>query len=203
MKYEEIEVGKTYLLRTNEKNVKYKEDTTKEVVVLNAEVGLLIYNEDEYKHWTEKHELPDVGLVVTNTNYGRLIYRTGEKIGYGFNRGKYEFLDNWSFVSNPTYWRKATKEEEEQFIELLKKEAERKGLHADSKIKECLVHGHKGKDWCAFGSVFTLEEGWNKNGCIFKGGEWATPLKNDLSEQIEELKEKAKELNLKITVTIE
>ena len=202
MKYEDIEVGKTYLSASKkEVLVKYKEDTTKEVVTLSQEVGILIYNQDDYKHWTEKHELPDVGLVVADD--GSLIYRTGKKSGYGFNRGKYENYDFWTFKSRPHDWRKATLAEKEQFIELLKKEAERRGLHADAKLKTCLANGENPKNNNGYTVNFLPYSAWNKNGRIFHNGEWAEPLGNDLSEQIEELKEKAKELNLKITVTIE
>ena len=202
MKYEDIEVGKTYLADGHTEVVKYKEDTTKEVVTLNQEVGILIYDQDQYERWTEKNNLPDVGLVVTNN--GSIIYRTGNKSGYGFTCGIYETSDFWTFKSRPHDWRKATQEEEQKFIELLKKEAERRGLGEDSKIKECLFGTPiNSTNKNNFQPDFTLREAWNKNGCIFQYGEWAEPLKNDLSEQIDELKEKAKELNLKITVTIE
>ena len=202
MKYEDIEVGKTYLEEGNERLVRYKEGTTKELITLNAVIGLLIHNENQYKHWTEKHGLPDVGLVVNKTG-GSLIYRTGEKSGYGFNRGIYEKSDFWTLKSRPHDWRKATQEEEQNFIELLKKEAERKGLGEDAKIKECFYNPLDAINNKSYEPNFNVKIAWNKHGCIFTDGEWATPLKNDLSEQIEELKNKAKELNLKITVTIE
>ena len=203
MKFEDIEVGKTYLSGPKEFLIKYKEDTTREVVSLNEFVGLLTHIENDYVNWTEKKEIPSVGLVV-NKKGGSLIYRTGEKSGYGFNhRGIYEKSDFWTLKSRPDFWRKATKEEENQFIELLKKEAERRGLHADAKLKTCLVHGENPQNNNGYKVNFLPYSAWNKNGRIFHNGEWAEPLKNDLSEQIEGLKEKAKELNLKITVTIE
>ena len=201
MKYEDIEVGKTYLSGPNERVVQYKEVITNQVAALHKSSGLLVYDEREYKNWTEKHELPDVGLVVYVGNTSYLIYRTGEKSGYGFSRGKYQIDIDWSFGVNPKIWRKATREESELFIELLKKEAQRKGLCEDVKIKECLWHKRKLKT--SSDPHFNITIAWNKNGCIFKDGEWAEPLKNDLSEQIEELKNKAKELGLKLNITVE
>ena len=200
MKYEEIEVGNTYVLGINEKLVKYKEDSTKEVVTSHSEIGLMVNTEDEYKHWTEKSDLPETGLLVhENSN---LIYRTGKDQGYGFNP-EYTISKSWSwtFESEPKKWRKATVEEEKKFIELLKKEAERRGLTENAKIKECLINGRVYSS--SFEPVFTNYRAWNTNGCIFRDGEWAEPGTNDLSEQIEQLKEKAKDLGLKLNITVE
>ena len=53
MKFEDIEVGKTYLASGKERLVKYKKDATKEVVTLKKVTKFLVYDEQEYEHWTE------------------------------------------------------------------------------------------------------------------------------------------------------
>lgn len=204
MKYEEIEVGKTYYGNGENRKVVFKHDKLQEVVAEFNDDFIAVFDSAEYEEWAEEIKLPSTGLLVSEN--GSLIYRTGGDYGYGFN--SYNEWDSgsgrWSFKSTPSIWRPATKEEEGTFIKLLKKEAERRGLFADTKIKKCLIYNQSDvvnkNNFELFADTHTV---WNKHGCIFNLGEWAEPLENDLSLQIEQLKQKAKELNLKITVTIE
>ena len=165
-------------------------------------------------------ELPAEGLVV-HKKLGSIVYRTSKATGYGFSKyGTFENYNDsstiWSFKHYPEDWRLPTPEEESKFIELLKKECERRGLYEDTKIKECLFQVNDpiintGHYWLCKNS----ESVWNKNGCIFDKGKFAEPLeeKEEILEEKEEtttLDDKIKELielgrskGLKINVTFE
>jgi predicted transcriptional regulator len=202
MKYKQIEVGKTYNDNGEKRKVVYKHDKLQEVVAEINHEHIDVFDNSQYEEWTEESELPSAGLLVSENEI--LIYRTGEKNGYGFNSDKEWDKGKWSFKSIPHKWRPATQEEEEKFIKLLKKEAERRGLFAATKIKECLIYNQSDVvNKNNFEPREFMDMIWNQHGCIFDSGEWTEPLEDELSLQIEQLKQKAKELNLKITVTIE
>lgn len=145
---------------------------------LNFSIG------EEFLEHKFPKKLPEEGLLVADD--GVLVYRTGEKSGYGFNlSGVYIDYYLWTFVSNPTYWKPATPEQKTKFVELLKKECEKKGLYEDTKLED------HAKD---FPSPGLLNQGkydweptcqmlWNKNGVIFYNGKFATPRKEELPEE--------------------
>ena len=214
MKYEEIKVGESYKSdEFSEMKVKLKHDELKEVVVSTyvKGLGIFIMTEDSYKHWKPfTPELPDEGLVVLKGNKNCIIYRTGKETGYGFRYGMYYIVEDensderWSFKSFAEKWRPATEEEESKFIDLLKKECERRGLYEDTKIKT-QADGSKSFNTVNYTLGFNLYSGYNINGLIFFKGKFAEPLEEDqtLDTKIKELINVGKEKGLKINVTFE
>ena len=159
---------------------------------------------DDTNFYEAIEKLPDEGLVVYKEE-DVIIYRTGEKTGYGFSRGKYKHDSDWSFGVNQKVWRAATEEEEDKFIELLKKECERRGLFEDTKIKASAHGGTNNINRFKFRITTALDSAYNKNGCIFHKGKFAEPLEETttLSDKITELIELGRSKGLKINVTIE
>lgn len=103
--------------------------------------------------------------------------------------GNYENLDGelgeWTFDGYIAQWRKATKQEEEIFIEMLKKECESRGLYEDTKIeKHADGTSLTFPDRLEYEPAFNSKKGWNKNGQIFYKGKFATPRKETTLEQV-------------------
>lgn len=122
-------------------------------------------------------ELPEEGLLVSKA--GSLVYRLSDDSGYGFNRGcqslYHSFYNAWGFSTKD--WKPATQEQEKKFVEMLKKECEKKGLFEDTKI-ECHADGSGlFLNINSFGLYADATEIYNKNGQIFYKGKFATPLK--------------------------
>ena len=183
----------------------YFKSEGKRYLKAESEYNCIGFHRGVFYEAIEVQELPDEGLVASKTGMN-LVYRTGKTSGYGFSLEYYRNHKDWSFISNPKLWRPATKEEEAKFIELLKKECERRGLFEDTKIKEHadnvpVGYLNKGEYLTCFG----LDSAWNKNGCIFHKGEFAEPLEETttLSDKITELIELGRSKGLKINVTIE
>ena len=170
---------------------------------------------DFYEAIEVTSELPEEGLVVSKGTKA-IIYRTGQDKGYGFypNAG-YDLSENYNFDIMPQLWRPATPEEESKFIELLKKECERRGLYDDTKIKAHANNNTKGCNYGDYNAVYAADSAWNKNGCIFEEGKFAEPLEEkeeilgekeeatNLDDKIKELIELGRSKGLKINVTFE
>ena len=176
MKYEEIKVGEVYKVGDYTEKVIEKNDEHKAVMTIDEDGEFLAWSENQLESFQPiKKELPESGLLVCTD--GSLIFITGEQSGYGFDVFDIFHRVCRSFVSCPENWRTATPEEEARFIELLKAEAEKRGLGVDAKIKghadNTLRYPMNDGKWNA---MFNLTSGNNKNGRIFHNGIWAEPL---------------------------
>lgn len=184
MKYEDIKIGDVFNIFCDKKiKVISKNDEYRVITTINDNLIPRAWEESELRIF--KPTLPEEGLLVSNI--GSLVYKLSDDSGYGFSYHDqfcYYFNKNWSFRSNPTQWRKATKEEREKFVELLKKECEKRGLFEDTEIE---VHADGSTtDQTTFTPSFNSIRGWNKNGIIFYKGKFATPLKEESTlEQVE------------------
>lgn len=112
-----------------------------------------------------------------------VISRVGNHRNLGFtNLGGVFICD--MFCTSPEMWREATKEEVKKFFEshLIKIYGED---WIDVKVKECLHFKDEPKVNTGGFKVCIVKtyEGWkvwNKNGCLFKGGEWAEVLEEEI-----------------------
>lgn len=197
MKYEEIKVDESYYIDGEEHKVIHKQDESKAVFTLEVgsddAYGWNAYQLKMFKPLSKK--LPEEGLLVSRS--GSLVYRLSGDSGYGFtfSRQSEYCLSNWGF-SVYGYWQPATLEQEERFIEMIKKECESRGLFEDTKIE------YHAKDSASQGllnqGVYSWESNckkvWNKNGVIFYKGNFATPRKekSDLEKITEALKDVVK-----------
>ena len=160
---------------------------------------------DFYEAIEATPELPTEGLVVHKKS-GAIIYRTGEESGYGFEHGDYYIRNHWTFGAFPEEWRPATPGEERKFIELLKKECERRGLCEDTKIKAHANNNIESYNNRVYRTLYTAYIAWNTNGCIFHNGKFAKPLEEEnttIDAKIKELIEWGKSKGLKVNVTFE
>lgn len=108
-----------------------------------------------------------------------VIDRVGNFGNLGFTHNGERF-DRQLICSNPENWQEVTKEEVKKYFEshLIKRYGED---WRDVKVKECLHFNYELKvntGGFKVGIVKTFEgwKVWNKNGCLFKGGEWAEVL---------------------------
>lgn len=129
-------------------------------------------------------ELPEEGLLVSSS--GSLVYKLSDGSGYGFALGKqfmYFFNKSWEFSVD--YWKPATPEQETKFIEMLKKECERRGLFEDTKLENHADGTSLAEpDYMGVWVRFTNIKGYNKNGQIFYKGKFATPRKKELLDKV-------------------
>lgn len=190
MKIEDFKVGETYLYDGQyEEKVLHIIRQQKKIVTINLKGEVWVFEENELENFKPlKEQLPEEGLLVSKN--GTIVYRTGELSGYGFySNGNYENLDGelgeWTFDGYIVQWRKATKQEEEKFIEMLKKECEKRGLFEDTKLSECGINNSVGAvNKGIYGVTLTSHEAWNKNGRIFYKGEFAKPLKEETTLEL-------------------
>ena len=181
---------------------KYFKDEGQGFTADKSEYNCIGFDDTNFYEAIEK--LPDEGLVVHKN--GNIVYRTGISNGYGFyNEGGYDIRKDWTFKLYPPSWHPATEEEEAKFIELLKKECERRGLFEDTKIKSHASGSMFNVNSGNFRARFDVDLVYNKNGLIFKEGKFAEPLEETtiLSDKITELIELGRSKGLKINVTIE
>lgn len=179
MKITDFKIGETYLYDGQyEEKVLHIIRQQKKIVTINLKGEVWVFEENELENFKPlKEELPEEGLLVSER--GALIYRTGESSGYGFY-GDYVNDNDWSFIELPKVWRKATKQEEEKFIEMLKIECEKRGLYEDTKIeKHADGTSLTFPDRMEYEPTFNSKAGWNKNGQIFYKGKFATPRKQE------------------------
>lgn len=194
MEYEEIKVGDVLTYLDYKMTVISKSDKYKVITTIDCYGKFSVWKESEL--YMLKPALPEEGLLVGIL--GSIVYRTGEYSGYGFDSDKnYKSLndvkDAWTFNNSPELWRKATEQEEEKFIVMLKKECEKRGLYEDTKIEKhadgsTLSYTAQTTFTPSFNSI----QGWNKNGQIFYKGEFATPLKEETT--LEQVAKAVKEL---------
>lgn len=180
MKYEEIKIWDVFTCHGDKETVISKSDEYNIITTIDDNMIPTTWEKEELHYLKPlKEELPEEGLLVCE---GIIIYRTGRISGYGFNAFKnYESLNDaevgWTFDSSPEEWRKATKQEEEEFVEMLKKECEKRGLFEDTKIEN---HADgTAIICCEFTPTGDATEFWNKNGLIFYKGKFAKPIKEE------------------------
>lgn len=194
MKYEEIKVGDVFTYLDYKMTVISKSDEHKVITTVNCDGGFSTWRENEL--YVLEPALPEEGLLVGIL--GAIVYRTGEYSGYGFDSDKnYKNLndvkDAWTFNNSPELWRKATEQEEEKFIEMLKKECEKRGLYEDTKIEKHADGDSLGiPNYMGYVPKITSTSGLNKNGLIFYKGEFATPRKEETT--LEQVAKAVKEL---------
>lgn len=181
MKYEEIKVGDFYNVNDVKEKVIAKVDEYRTIVTVE-DGYVTAWSEDELNILKPiKEELPEEGLLVSAA--GSLVYKLSDRSGYGFvfgSQSEYSFGKGWSFDDNYNYWRKATKQEEDKFVEMLKKECENKGLYEDTKIEKHADGGYlRNPDYMGVTPIFSSIGCCNKNGKIFHRGEFATPRKEE------------------------
>ncbi len=187
MKYEEIKIGESYSSLSYIETVIFKHDKSKSIVCEDQYGVASIYGSADFEGFKPlKKELPEEGLLVSEI--GSLAYRLSGNFGYGFGaalNGEYFFSNNWSF-SITKHWQPATPEQEKKFIEMLKKQCEKRGLFEDTKI-EChadeFKHGEiNDGEWIPESSSITSV--LNYNGQIFYKGNFATPRKESTLDQV-------------------
>jgi hypothetical protein len=152
-------------------------------------------------------QLPERGWLKCDDD--ALIFRTGEKSGYGFNFfGQWKTSGEWTFVSSPQKWQPAT---EEEVITTLTEQAEKMGYVKGAKVK-CLLEDE----------VYALDSFWNKESCsmyrhgtvwfratcgnsvkVMQDGKWAEIIADDLQERFDALVKEAKERGKNVTVKFE
>jgi len=78
---------------------------------------------------------------------------------------------------------------------MLWKEANKRGLFEDTKIEAYLNQGE-----FEIMYDFNNDELWNRNGCIYEKGQWATPLdeNKEIKETISRLEKELQELKDKL-----
>lgn len=193
MKIEDFKVGETYLYDGQyEEKVLHIIRQQKKIVTINLKGEVWVFEENELENFKPpKEQLPEEGLLVHKE--GTIVYRTGKRTGYGFDSNEdYEILNSedcdkvgWTFNNFPEEWRKANKQEEEKFIEMLKKECDKRGLFEDTKLSECGINNSTGAvNKGIYGVTLTSHEAWNKNGQIFYRGKFATPLKEETTLEL-------------------
>lgn len=185
MKYEEIKIGDVFRYQNDKETVIYKNGEYRFVTTIDSEGTPTTFREEEL-HYLEplKQQLPEEGLLVSK--FGTLAYRLSGSLGYGFSHGQqscYLFNNKWRF-SLDNHWKPATLEQEEEFVEMLKKECERRGLYEDTKI-EAHVQGYgEYLNTNHFYPNANLKAIYNKNGQIFYKGKFATPLKEETTLEL-------------------
>lgn len=203
MGFEEIKINEIYEVEGLVHHVVHKHNESKTVFTLAV-------GSDEPYGWTEDDlhlfspiALPETGLLVSKS--GSIIYRTGERSGYGFalGRGWYDNDDWGEFTSY--HWKKATPEDELEFEKLLIKEAAKYGLVDGVEFEspfsgnKCVVNTKDTRFNCA---GFTMGTAY-----VFYKGKWATPIKNEkqdeLDESIKYMLSLAKKLGIDITLIID
>lgn len=188
MKYEEIKIGDVFDFLGGEETVISKNDKYRFIVTIDSEETPSTWSENELHQLKPiQKQLPEEGLLVSKN--GTIVYRTGELSGYGFySNGNYENLDGewgeWTFDGYIAQWRKATKQEEEIFIEMLKKECESRGLYEDTKIENHAQGYGENLNTNYFYPNANLKAIHNKNGQIFYKGKFATPLKEETTLEL-------------------
>ena len=179
MKYEEIKIGDVLISKGVEETVISKNDICRFITTIDCNIAPATWTEKDL-HLLKpiKEELPEEGLLVSEV--GSLVYRLSDGSGYGFEGGhqsKYIFNKKWNFHVDG-HWKPATPEQEEQFIEMLKKECERRGLFEDTKIeKHADGDSVTNPDYMGVIPRFYSKIGFNRNGRIFYRGKFATPRK--------------------------
>ena len=176
MKYEEIEVGESYKYSDGIETVISKIDSHKMVISEDKSGSITALKNQYYKNFQPiTPKLPETGLLV-HQYIDLIVYRTGKTSGYTYD----EVANDFNFDSLDNY-QPATPEQEKEFIEQLKQEAVRRGLLDDTKIEKCMFYEQPDTGYIP---IFHIERSWNKNGCIFNQGKWATPLKDTTLDQI-------------------
>lgn len=151
-------------------------------------------------------QLPEKGWLKCAN--GAIIYRTGNKSGYGINcTGKWQNIENWSFASTPYAWRKATKEEvEDALIDFARKQGYKNGNYKclmvpneTVKVKEDVFYVYI---WDDYINVFHGKK-YGLYNLIFNSytGEWAKIIEDEnkeLKEQIEKLENQLNELKSRL-----
>ena len=180
MKYEDFKIGERYYLGIFEVKVISKSDEYKIITTIDSDGSTGTWLNDDLEDFLPiKEELPGEGLLVSKV--GSLAYKLSDNSGYGFPLGEqsdYFFGKGWGF-SNVGHWHKATEQQKEKFVKMLKTECEKRSLFEDTKIEKhtdvTLPKGLLNKG--VYATVFTVNRAWNKNGEIFNKGKFATPLK--------------------------
>lgn len=180
MKYEDIKIGDVFT-RFHDEKIKVISKNDEYRIITTIDDNLLPRAWKESELYMLKPVLPEEGLLVSNV--GSLVYKLSDGSGYGFSYNddfRYYFNKDWSFETNPKQWSKATKEDREKFVKLLKKECKKRGLFEDTKIEK-----HANGSTLSFSAQteftpsFNSMQAWNKNGLIFYKGKFATPLKEE------------------------
>lgn len=186
----------------NKNNMEKLETTAEFVLELHKIVG----SKGQVMIMNEFPELFEVKLEVGRwyKNQNALCFYASEDYQYGMHGGSGGWCDKcyWmtNICSNSKQWTIATKEEVET---MLWKEAEKRGLGHDTEIEECLMYG-KDSEWNSDSYDPHLSSDtdalFNKNGCIYKQGKWATPLdqNKEIKESIQRLEKELAELKSKV-----
>ena len=180
-----------------ENGAPYFKDEGQAYYASEKEYNCIGFDTTDFYEAIEVQELPDEGLVVYKEN-GTIVYRTGKGTGYGFfNYRSFkivednDYIGTWTFEDFPENWRQATPEEETKFIDLLRKECERRWLFKDTKIKSHASGNMLNLNSGNFRAGFDVDLAYNKNGLIFKDGKFAEPLEED--SEIEAIEVNGKE----------
>lgn len=156
--------------------------------------------EEEFLNSKFKKLLPEKGLLIHSDSKDLIVFRTGEKSGYGFGSfGAWKNIDNWSFVADPKMWREATEEDEDRWSELLKEECTKRGFENGTPFI-CLDTGlamtfnSEDISWLDLSQVLASDFSW-----VMSEGEWAEPIVEDQEDvlvSILELKQKVERYQL-------
>lgn len=144
----------------------------------------------------ETEELPNNQWYISNKGFskGCLVYKTSYNDGYGINSDEAwcneKESNNWSFWLVDD-WRPAT---ESEVREMLIKEAKKRGLTPDFKIKD----GHWTLSGDGYRYIAQDNSLWTQNECIFKNGEWI-----ESKSPIKKVRDYAKEQGLKAVIVFE
>lgn len=189
MKYEEIKIGDVFSYQGSEQTVISKSDKYRIITTIDSKIRATTWLENDLQFIEPiKEELPEEGLLVSKA--GSLVDKLPDGSGYGFIGGRqsdYYFNDGWNFQVD-SHWKPATPEQEKEFVKMLKKECEKRGLFEDTKIEknaEGLEASNINVSWLHADAT----EIFNRNGRIFYKGKFATPLKEE--EETLELVSKA------------
>ena len=204
MKYEEIKINEIYEVEGFDYQVIHKHEESR--VTFTLEVGSNTpygWAEDEL-HLFKPIALPETGLLVSKSE--SIVYRTGERSGYGFNPGGCWYDNNMWKKFTPENWRKATPEDEEKFKKLLIQEAAKRGFVDGVEFKSDV--GLRIKSIINTKLLFFDFGGFTMGGgYVFHDGKWATPIKNkkqdELDRTIEKLFKLAEELGIEVLLTLD